>query len=314
MKLTKIPFTDHDNWLAIRRNAIGGSDAAAILGLSKWSSPLSVYADKLGLVPEKEDNEAMRQGRDLEEYVAQRFTEKTGLRVRRENHILINDVNPFMHANIDRRIVGTLEGLECKTTSVYNDTDFEGGDVPSTYYAQCQHYMAVTGWPVWYLAVLVLNKGFYTFKVTRNEDDIAQLIKIEKAFWYDNVEAQVPPEPQEQDSDTLRALYPEDKGGYVPLNSASTILADLATKKQLAKSLDGEISAIENRIKMLLGEASEGSDDNFQVTWKNRTSNRFDTSSFKKDHMDLYEKYARQSTSRTFILKKLKKNAKEAIA
>ena len=89
--ITKIPFTDRINWLELRRNAIGGSDAAAILGLSKWSSPLAVYADKLGLVPEREDNEAMRQGRDLEEYVASRFTEATGLKVRRENHILVND-------------------------------------------------------------------------------------------------------------------------------------------------------------------------------------------------------------------------------
>ena len=81
----------------------------------------------LGLVPAKEDNEAMRQGRDLEEYVAFHRENRSELKGR---NILINDVNPFMHANIDRRIVGTLEGLECKTTSVYNDTDFEGGDVP----------------------------------------------------------------------------------------------------------------------------------------------------------------------------------------
>lgn len=314
MKLTKISFSNRTDWLELRRNAIGGSDAAAILGLSKWSSPLAVYADKLRLIPERNDNEAMRQGRDLENYVANRFTEQTGLKVRRENHILINDVNPFMHANIDRRIVGIRHGLECKTTSVYNDTDFEGGDVPPEYYAQCQHYMAVTGWETWYLAVLVLNRAFFVFKIDRNEEDIKALIQAESHFWHENVLKNIPPEPLGQDSDTLKALYPNDIGGFVPLNSASTILADLSTKKLQAKTLEGEINALENRIKMLLGDATEGSDDIFQVTWKNRTNRRFDTKTFKHDHPNLYDDYTKESTNRTFLVKQIKKDAKEATA
>ncbi|HKM06341.1 MAG TPA: YqaJ viral recombinase family protein [Sphaerochaeta sp.] len=310
--IRKIPFTDRTDWLSIRRNAIGGSDAAAILGLSRYSSPLSVYADKMNLVPEKEDNEPMRQGRDLEEYVAQRFTEKTGLKVRKENHILVNDDTPFMHANIDRRIVGCLHGLECKTTSVYNDTDFEGGDIPAEYYTQCQHYMAVTGWDVWYLAVLVLNRAFYDFRIERNEEDIKALIDMEGSFWRDHVIAQVPPEPLEQDDYTLSALYPSDNGGFVPLNSASAILKELDQKKQLKKAVEAEVSTLENYIKQMLGDASEGSDDSYKVTWKNRTSTRFDSKRFKVEHAKLYKRYTNETTSRTFLLAPIKK-AKEAI-
>lgn len=311
--ITKIPFTDRANWLELRKNGIGGSDAAAILGLSKWSSPLAVYADKLGLVPEREDNEAMRQGRDLEEYVAQRFTEQTGLKVRRENHILVNDEHPFMHANIDRRITGENIGLECKTTSVYNRTDFEEGDVPPEYYTQCQHYMAVTGWPSWYLAVLVLNKGFHVFKIDRNEDDIAVLIEEEQRFWTEHVLARKPPEPMEQDDETLSSLYPRDDGGYVPLYSVSSTLADLIEKKARAKELDAEITALENRVKMALGDASEGSDDNVRVTWKIRTSNRLDTKALKAELPEIYAQYTRESSSRTFLLKEIKEG-KERIA
>ena len=72
----------HDEWLALRRTGIGGSDAGAIMGVSPYKGAYSVWADKIGKLPPIEDNEAMRQGRDLEDYVARRFAEKTGLRVR----------------------------------------------------------------------------------------------------------------------------------------------------------------------------------------------------------------------------------------
>ena len=312
--IRKIPYKNREEWLELRRQAIGGSDAAAILGLNRWSSPLAVYADKLGLVPEREDNEAMRQGRDLEAYVAERFTEATGLRVRRENHLLVNDELPFMHANIDRRITGKNIGLECKTTSVYNTADFESGDVPPEYYVQCQHYMAVTGWETWYLAVAVLNKGFHVFKIDRNEEDIKILIDQERRFWEDHILTQIPPEPMEQDDTTLAQLYPKDEGSFVPLYSVSSTLEELAIKKAQKKDLESEITALENRVKMALGDASEGSDDNYTVTWKNRTSNRLDTSTLKKERPEIYEQYLKEIPSRVFLLKEINKDNKEKIA
>lgn len=312
--IKKISYPNRDEWLELRRQGIGGSDAAAVAGLSQWSSPLSVYADKLGLVPKIEDNEAMRQGRDLEDYVAQRFCEAAGRKVRRENHILINDDLPFMHANIDRKVVGEQAGLECKTTSVYNKSDFENGDIPPYYYVQCQHYMAVTGYKVWYLAVLILNRKFYWFKIERNEDDIKALIEIEKDFWENHVIKQIPPEPMAQDDDTIKVLFPAVAETYVPLNHISRRLRNLIQKKSQMKALEQEIKAEENLIKMELGEAVSGSDGEITVTWKERVSNRFDSKRFKKDHPDLYEKYLKQISSRTFLIKEENKSIEEKIA
>lgn len=65
-------------WLEHRKTGIGGSDAAAIVGMNPYVTPFALWADKTGRMPAKEDNEAMRQGRDLEQYVADRFTEQTG--------------------------------------------------------------------------------------------------------------------------------------------------------------------------------------------------------------------------------------------
>ncbi|MBQ1944729.1 MAG: YqaJ viral recombinase family protein, partial [Ruminococcus sp.] len=96
----------HDQWLEARRKSIGGSDAGAICGMNPYSSAYTVYADKLMLIPPAEDNEAMRQGRDLEEYVARRFCEEKGKRVKRDHSIIYNTDFPYSHADVDRLVVG----------------------------------------------------------------------------------------------------------------------------------------------------------------------------------------------------------------
>lgn len=303
--IKKIPYSTREEWLKLRRNGIGGSEAAAIAGLSQWSSPLAVYLDKLGITPEREDNEAMRQGRDLEAYVADRFAEKMGLDVRRENHILVNTDLPWMHANIDRRITGMRIGLECKTTSVYNKTDFEGGDVPNEYYIQCQHYMAVTGWDKWYLAVIVLNRGFYTFEVERNEEDIQALIEMEKNFWYNHVQLQIAPAPMAQDSENLKNLYPSAESGFVPMYSISKTIQDLVAKKEEKKAVEAECDRLENVIKAHMGVYEEGSDDKYLITWKNRTANRIDSKRLKAEQPQIYDAYTNESTARYFLVKEL---------
>lgn len=114
----------HEEWLNVRRQGIGGSEAGAILGLSPFSSAFSVYAEKIGVKKADEANEAMRIGTDLEPYVAQRFMEATGKRVVNCNYVLTNPNYKFMLADVDRLVVGENAGLECKTTSAFNKTNF----------------------------------------------------------------------------------------------------------------------------------------------------------------------------------------------
>ena len=163
--IEKVPTLgmSREDWLTQRRKSIGGSDASGIVGLSKWASPYSVWAEKTSRVPEKEDTEAMRQGRDLEEYVAQRWCEETGKKVHRCNAMLHNPQYPFAHADVDRMVTGENAGLECKTTYTLDLRQFKGVEFPTQYYAQCVHYLAVTGCDRWYLAVLVFGRGFYTY-------------------------------------------------------------------------------------------------------------------------------------------------------
>ncbi len=302
--LRKIPTLEmtHDEWLEHRRNSIGGSDAPSIIGLNPWSSPYTVWADKLGKLPPKEDNEAMRQGRDLEFYVADRFSEATGKKVRRENYILINPEYPFAHANVDRMIVGEDAGLECKTTSTLNLKNFKNGAFPDTYYVQCVHYMMVTGCQKWYLAVLVLNKEFMVFEIERDEEEIAALAKSEKEFW-DLVEAKTPPVADGANSttNTISVLYPESNDESVNLFAYETDLQQYMALSEQIKELEKLKEEMSNKVKAFLGEAGKGESDGYKVTWASTSRSTFDSKKFAADHKDIdLSEYYKTSSYRTF--------------
>ena len=157
-------------WLKYRKTGITGTDAGAICGLNPYVSAFQVYQDKITDEIEEKDNEAMRQGRDLEEYVAQRFMEKTGFKVRRANAIFQNEEHPIMLADFDRLIVGQKAGLECKTVSPYSSDKWSEGQIPLHYQMQIQHYLAVSGFDCWYVAAVVFGKDFIIHKIDRDEE------------------------------------------------------------------------------------------------------------------------------------------------
>ena len=162
----KLPST-REEWLSKRLKGIGGSDAGSILGLNPYKSAYTLWCEKTGRIHNDTDNEAMRLGRDLEDYVAQRFTEATGNKVRKSGYSYQSKEHPFMLANVDRLIVGEDAGLECKTTNMMTKTRYDKGDIPASYYAQCMHYMTVTGLKKWYIAVLIIYRFWYAKIIIR---------------------------------------------------------------------------------------------------------------------------------------------------
>ena len=306
-KIPTLPMS-HEEWLAHRQKSIGGSDASAIIGLNPWASAFSVWADKLGKIPPKEDNEAMRQGRDLEDYVAKRFMEKTGKKVRRENHFIINPFYPFAHANVDRMIIGEDAGLECKTTTALNMKQFKNGEYPDTYYVQCVHYMAVTGCKKWYLAVLVLGKGFYTFEIERDEDEIKALMKSEADFWK-LVEAKTPPmtDGTEATSKAISTLYPQSHNESANLMAYELDLTQYVNLTASIKHLEKRRDEAANKVKAFLGDLGCGESDRFRVSWKTASKSTFDVNRFKKEHGDIdLTPYYTESTYRTFKVTEIK--------
>ena len=300
-----------EEWLQARKNGIGGSDAASIMGDNPWRGPLAVYADKLDLTEERESSEAMRQGVDLEDYVAKRFCEETDKKVRRVNHILQHREHEWMLANVDRMVVGENAGLECKTTSVYNRSDFEGGEVPRLYQWQCQHYMAVTGCERWYLAVLVLSKAFHVFQIDRDDALIERLTEAERAFWHDHVLKKVPPyaTAAEGDTEALNAVYAESMDEMAYLGDASlNALEMLKLYKADKKKIEDEIAGLEGVIKANLGAAERAEAPNWRVTWKPETRRTIDGARFRSEMPDLAAKYTKENTTRVLRIKEVKTN------
>lgn len=263
----------HDEWLELRRTGIGGSDAGAIMGVSPYKGAFSVWADKMGKLPPIEDNEAIRQGRDLEDYVARRFAEASGLRVRHEYSMLRSVEHPCMLADIDRRIIGERAGLECKTSRDITMARYRNGEYPMEYYCQCLHYLAVTGWDCWYLAVLVYGTDLLIYKICRDEvlDDIEALIKAEEAFWDNHMVLCQPPAPDALDStaDALGSVYPREDGTTVCADQdADQALTVLAALKAQRRTLDRQIVEHENRIKAAMGEAEVLAGTSVSATWR----------------------------------------------
>lgn len=290
-------------WLRERRKRIGGSDAAAIVGLSKWASPLSVYMDKKGLSPEKEDNVPMLIGRVLEETVAQMWMQETGKKCKRRNAILINPAYPFAHANIDRMVVGENAILECKTTSEMNLRQYKNGEYPANYYVQVMHYMAVCGCDRAYLAVLVGNREFYTFTIERDEEEIALLMEQEKAFYENYLLANVMPEPNgsAQDNAALKTLYPtaDTDAEAVDLSDMAMTFAALVEAKRSKALCEGIIAKAEQDIKARLGNAPAGFCGGHKVTWRAQTRTDIDKDALKATGVQI--PYT-QTTTRTFRL------------
>lgn len=301
--------TDRAAWLEERRKSIGGSDAAAIVGLSEYSSPYAVWADKTGRLPEKDDNEAMREGRDLEQYVADRWMEATGKRCRRRTQMLRNPMFPWAHANVDRWVVGEKAGLECKTVKPYDAREYEEGRYPDRFYVQCMHYMAVTGADRWYLAVLAFGTGFYTFTIERDEQEISALMETERQFW-SYVEADTPPpaDGAKATSDALQTIYRDGcKEGVVDLFGLSSAFDLYFQAKAGIRELEQTVRAAENEIKAAMGDCQAGACDRASVTWKPQTKRTFDVKRFQEDFPEVdLTRYYNVSSSRIFRVKEIK--------
>lgn len=300
---------EREEWLKLRKNGIGGSDASAILGLNPYATPLSVYRDKIGEGKEKDDNEAMRQGRDLEGYVAQRFAEDTGKRVRKCNRILRHPEYPWMLANIDRDIVKEDAGLECKTTSPYSKFNFEEGEINPHYYWQSMHYMAVTGAEKWYVAIMVLGKAFHIFEIERNEDEIARLIEAEREFWEEHVIPRVPPLPtgSESDDETIAEMFPNaTEEEVMPIYDMEDALNLRALKQAEKDALEKEIKGIDQTIKLAMGNAEKAQSTRWKINWTNTVSNRVDTKLLKEKYPQIAKEVITSTTSRRFSVTKMK--------
>lgn len=295
--------TDQEEWLRIRKSYLTGTDVGAICGMNPYKSAMQVYLDKINPEIEIMDNEAMRLGRDLEDYVAGRFMEATGKKVRKSNAMYVNDEYPFMMANVDRLVTGERAGLECKTASPYTADRWKDGNIPEWYYLQCQHYMKVLETDGWYLAVLIFGKGFQYTYIPRDEQMLSDLVTIEKDFWENHVQAGVmpPPDGSRGADELIQKYFHRKEGAVIRLTGMDE---QIARRNELAGLIKKMQTAIEQELKICLGreQAQTGISDQYRVTWTEYETRRIDTERLKKERPEIYEDYSKiQKSSRLNI-------------
>jgi putative phage-type endonuclease len=256
------------DWLAVRRQAIGASEAPIILGVSPYRrGPLALYAEKLELVEPDAQTEAQEWGLAMEPKMADRYVRDTG-------HILLDRGRytlrrsravPWMVATLDREIIkadseAVPAVLEMKLRSYVKPGAWED-EPPVDVLVQVQHQLAVTGWA--WAAVTVLI-GFHTFRrfvVPRHEDFIARLIVAEDAFM-ERLRTKAPPPTDGTDAtrEVLRALYPKETPGLVVALSGEAVEWDQTRLDKIAeiKRAEEVKNEAENKLRAALGDAETG--------------------------------------------------------
>lgn len=296
----------HDEWLQLRKTGIGGSDAGAVCGVNPFCSSISVYQDKTSDDLEEPDSEAMRQGRDLEEYVAKRFMEETGKKVRRTNYMYRNTEHPFMIADVDRLVSGEDAGLECKTASAWSEDKWKDGQIPDHYIIQCMHYMAVLGLSRWYIAVVILGRDFKWACIERDDELIKNLISIESDFWNNHVLPGIIPDPDGSEiyDDILQKYFKDvKKEKTIELIGFDEELKRRQELLLLQDKLEAEKNAIDQKLKLYMKDSEYAVNDRYRISWSGVKKSSIDSKRLKEEQPDIYSKYLKSSEYRRFVVK-----------
>lgn len=303
-----------DSQLKERVHYIGASEAAAVLGMSRWGSPLSVWAEKTGAIKPEDISDLLpvKLGNKLEQTVAELFMEETGKQVARVNSTVYHPKYPFIGANLDRRVVGERAVLECKTAGAFKYKEWEGDEFPAEYVIQVMHQLAVTGYERGYLAVLIGNQDFKIKTIDRDEEALAKLVNREVEFWKTFIEPNVMPSViRANDKDTLSRLFPEAADGKeIELDDrADAICEILDGMKADKRNLEAKIEQHENELRAMLKDAEIGRTNNHKIYWANVTTNRLDTDALKEKRPEVFAAFRKMTTARRLLIKTNKQEA-----
>lgn len=305
------------DWLAVRKQGIGSSDAAAAVGLNPYQSPLELWLVKthrdggLPFVDPNDETSPMYWGHMLEHIVAAHYTKRTGNKVRRINAVLQHP-DPdkvWMLANIDREIVGAqdVQILECKTAGINGARLWRDG-VPAYVQIQVQHQLAVTGKSAADVAVLLGGQELRIHRIERDDALIGRLVPLERQFW-DYVTSDTPPPADGSDSaDTaLRCLYPQDNGTTLDLTQdreMSSVFADLMAVREEIAAREQIEAELKQKIQQRMGEATKALFETGAVTWKRaKDSVGLDVARLLQDQPEISRQYALPKPgSRRFLI------------
>lgn len=307
MTMTELERAD---WLAWRRHGIGSADVGGIHGLSPWSSPFSVWAEKVGLHVGPEENEMMEAGRWLELAIGPWFAHRTGLYISGEQTPRTHPDEPWMRCTLDALVYDypgahlpaeeheprALGPLEIKTAGWQ-----EWKTIPEHYQAQGLWQLAVTGYDHLWFAVLHGRK-LRTYELARDDAAIASIVSTCREFWEEYVLTGNPP-PLDGTPATLDALadmYPTaTPGATVAVDDIAAEVEALKYARDAIKTAQSLERGAKAAIMATLGDAEEGTIAGQRaVSWRQQERRALDTDALRADHPDLTARYTITTTHR----------------
>ncbi len=305
-----------EEWLKARKSGIGGSDISAILGLNPYRTKLDVYLDKINpIVNDIPANPRMKAGTILEEAIGNWWGEENDAKVRKDNKIRFHRKHPFMLANIDRLYnynkIKEAGILEVKNTNSYAHNKWveQGLDFNPMWYAQVQHYMAVTGHEHAIVTFLLDGYDLQSFPVKRDETFIKMIEEEAGEFWNKNIKERITPEPVNE-ADVIK-LYPKEETGKVAIatDTELEVFNSLKAIKDQIKVLEAEQDMLTEQLKLSMMDAEVLEFNGAPLaTWKYRQGHlRVDGKRLMIEKPDVFTEYAEMTKdSRTFLLKNIK--------
>lgn len=236
----------------IRKNGLGATDCAAVMGMSPYRTPYELWMIKTGRMEEEAilDDDRLRLRHAHEETIAREYAFRKDCKLKRVNQTLIHKKYPFMLCNLDRVVIGEKKIVECKSSSGFMRPTWGAtgtDEAPMIYILQVQHQMAVAGYDAADIAALIDIDDYRIYPTPRN-DKIIQRIESEcDRFWHENVLADIPP-PATTRGD-LKLMYPINNGQYIEATTdVLSYLDELAMVKAGIKNLSDTKEGVEKQI------------------------------------------------------------------
>ena len=299
--------------LAERKNYIGASESAAVLGLSPFQSAADLYFEKVGDVEPRPATEAMESGTRLEPVIIDWCAARLGVKALKDCPSVRHATLP-LGATPDARIANRpMEIIEAKKTSMVEGWGAEGTDeIPEHYQVQAHQQMFVLGVEKVWVPVLMLTgfrEEWRLYCVRRDEDLGADIARRVSAWWQHHVVARVPPANAVPDESFLKRLRRQPASTVILGEQALEVVSAWDKAKALLKTAEEAKDNAQAAMLALLGvdnpaEAGQLPDGRTITYLQQRNPPSVDKERLRAGWPDAFEQCVTQTMRRQLRVKK----------